>query len=224
MSDDTPQLRDVLRKAAELQRVVPGAVLVGDSAAAWHARHRRSFDHDHVIADLEARFDTILEHLESLGDWSLARASSGKIILGELGGIETGLRQLIRSRALEVETVRIDDLDLVVPTADEMLRIKAWLIVSRNQTRDYLDVAALADHVGLEHAAEVVATIDQYYSDINQRDEAVVTQVVRQLADAKPRDSRTTKELRLYKGLEPRWHDWDEVRRVLRELATKVVS
>jgi hypothetical protein len=223
MTDDSPQLSDVLRKAAELQRLVPGAVLVGGSAAAFHAGHRRSFDHDHVLTDLDRRFDTILEHLESLGDWSLARASSGKIILGELGGIETGVRQLIRSRALEVETVRIDDLDLVVPTADEMLRIKAWLIVHRNQTRDYLDVAALADHVGLDHAAHVLAMIDQYYSDINQREETVVAQVVRQLSDPRPRDVRTTKELSTYKGLDPRWHEWDEVRRVLRELAAAVV-
>ena len=83
-----PSLDDVLEKAAQLQGLVPEAVLVGGSAAALYARHRQSFDHDHVVADLAERFDTILENLEALGDWSMTRAQPGKIILGELGGIE----------------------------------------------------------------------------------------------------------------------------------------
>ena len=101
-----PSLNDVLRKAARLQELVPGAVLVGGSAAAIYAHHRESLDHDHVVTDLGERFDSILENLEALGDWSTARAQPGKILLGELGGIETGVRQLLRSRPLE--TVEID--------------------------------------------------------------------------------------------------------------------
>ena len=45
----TPTLRRVLASAARLQEVVPDAVLVGGSAAALHAGHRDSFDHDHVL-------------------------------------------------------------------------------------------------------------------------------------------------------------------------------
>jgi hypothetical protein len=116
-------------------------VLVGGSAAAFHARHRRSVDHDHVISDLADRFDTILEHLEAVGDWSMARAQPGKIILGELGGIETGLRQLFRQRPLETEQAEVRGKALTVPTAPETLRIKAWLSLTRNQTRDYVDIA-----------------------------------------------------------------------------------
>ncbi|MGA7704718.1 MAG: hypothetical protein WB998_07465 [Solirubrobacteraceae bacterium] len=52
-----PSLDDVLEKAAQLQEVVPGAVLVGDSAAALYTHHRQSFNHDHVLADLAERFD-----------------------------------------------------------------------------------------------------------------------------------------------------------------------
>src|ERR1700722_20562369 len=96
---------DVLEKAAQLQELVPGAVLVGGSAAALYAHHRQSFDHDHVVTNLAERFDTILENLEALGDWSMTRAQPGKIILGELGGIETGLRQLLRTRPLETTDV-----------------------------------------------------------------------------------------------------------------------
>lgn len=45
----------MLASAARLQAVVPDAVLVGGSAAALHAGHRESFDHDHVLPDLADR-------------------------------------------------------------------------------------------------------------------------------------------------------------------------
>lgn len=216
-------LDDVLNKAARLQELVPGAVLVGGSAAAIYAHHRESFDHDHVITDLGERFDLILENLEALGDWSTARAQPGKIILGELGGIETGVRQLLRSRALETAEIDVEGKHLVVPTAAEILRIKGWLALSRNQTRDYLDIAALADSMGLDKAAAVLRDIDDYYADINSRPEAVVTQLVRQLADPRPRDAEVTKQLASYKALDERWHEWSTVKAVLSELAEAMV-
>jgi hypothetical protein len=216
-------LDEVLEKATQLQALVPGAVLVGGSAAALHARHRESLDHDHVVADLGERFDSILENLEALGDWSTARVQPGKIILGELGGIETGVRQLLRSRPLETIEIDVRGERLVVPTAAEILRIKAWLALSRNQTRDYLDVAALADRVGLDEAATVLRGIDDYYADINRRPEAVATQLVRQFADPRPRDAEVTTQLASYKALEERWHEWSTVKAVLADLATRMV-
>jgi hypothetical protein len=217
-----PSLEDVLEKAAQLQELVPGAVLVGGSAAALYAHHRQSFDHDHVVTDLAERFDTILEHLEALGDWSMTRAQPGKIILGELGGIETGVRQLLRSQPLESTEIEVRGKRLVVPTAAEILRIKAWLALSRNQTRDYLDIAALAERIGLDEAAKVLADIDAYYADINHRPEAVATQLVRQLAAPRPRDAEVTTQLASYKQLDQRWHDWSTVKTVLADLAERM--
>jgi hypothetical protein len=218
-----PSLEDVLEKAAQLQELVPGAVLVGGAAAALYAHHRQSFDHDHVVADLAERFDTILQNLEALGDWSMTKAQPGKIILGELGGIETGVRQLLRSRPLETTDIEVRGKRLLMPTAAEILRIKAWLALSRNQTRDYLDIAALADQIGLEEAAGVLRGIDEYYADINRRPEAVATQLVRQLADPRPRDAEVTTQLASYKALEERWHDWSTVKAVLADLAARMV-
>jgi hypothetical protein len=219
-----PTLDDVLAKAAELQRVVPGAVLDGGAAASVHARHRRSVGHDHVVTDLAERFDTILEHLEAMGDWSLVKAAPGKIILGSLGGIETGIRQLLRRRPLEAAKVEVAGHEVTVPTAEEILRVKAWLALSRNQTRDYLDLAALADHLGAPQAAATLSGIDEYYDDLNAGPEAVASQLVRQLADPRPRDARVTTELSAYKGLAERWHDWDEVRRVLAAVAREMMT
>ncbi len=218
-----PSFEDVLEKAARLQELVPGAVLVGGSAAALHAHHRESRDHDHVVADLAERFDSILENLEALGDWSTARVASGKIILGELGGIETGVRQLQRGRPLETVEIEVRGQRLLVPTAAEILRVKAWLALSRNQTRDYLDMAALAEGMGLDEAATVLRGIDEYYADVNRRPEAVATQLVRQLADPRPRDAEVTAQLASYKALDPRWHEWSAVQAVLADLAARMV-
>jgi hypothetical protein len=205
-----------------LQALVPGAVLVGGSAAALYAHHRESHDHDHVVADLAERFDSILENLEALGDWSTARAQPGKIILGELGGIETGVRQLLRGRPLESVEIEVRGKPLLVPTAAEILRIKAWLVLSRNQTRDHLDIAAIADGIGLDEAAAVLGGIDDYYADVNLRPEAVATQLVRQLADPRPRDAEVTAQLTSYKALDPRWHEWSAVTAVLADLAERM--
>lgn len=69
-----------------------------------------SLDHDHVVADLADRFDAVLDALERESDWIPNRATPGKIILGTLGDIEAGVRQMIRARPLEVE-------DMVLPAA-----------------------------------------------------------------------------------------------------------
>jgi len=219
-----PTLDDVLAGAARLQELVPGAVLVGGTAAAHHARHRLSLDHDHVLAALAERFDTILDHLEALDEWSTARATPGKVILGSLGGIESGIRQLRRSRPLEVETVEVGGRPLVVPTAPEALRIKAWLALTRNQTRDYVDIAALASVIGVERGSAVLSAIDDYYADVYTGDDRAATQLVRQLAVPQPRDEQATRELAAYRQLAPRWHEWSAVVEVTATLARLMVD
>ena len=219
-----PDLVRVLESAARLQEVVPDAVLVGGSAAALWASHRTSFDHDHVLADLSARFDAVLDAIEATDGWVTNRVTPGKIILGELGDIETGVRQLIRQRPLEVTEVALPSgQTLRVPTPDEILRIKGYLVVRRNQVRDYLDVAALSDHYGIPHSAEVLRRIDSYYTDQRGPDaEGVATQLARQLAAPRPADTRTIKQLGSYKGLDARWTSWDNVTGVCRALAAEM--
>jgi hypothetical protein len=111
-----------------------------------------------------------------------------------------------------------------VPTPDETLRIKGYLIVRRNQVRDYLDVAALSDRYGIPHAGAVLAHIDAYYADQRGPElEGVATQLARQLADPRPRDARTIHQLDQYKRLEPRWADWKNVTGVCRQVAVEMV-
>jgi hypothetical protein len=225
LAEASPDLLAVLESASRLQQMVPDAVLVGGSAAALYAGHRDSSVHDHVLADLRDRFDVVLEALESEGDWVTNRVVPGKIILGQLGDIEAGVRQLIRTRPLETTQVTLPSgRVLTVPTAQETLRIKGFLIVRRNQTRDYLDVAALSDRYGIGDAAEVLARIDDYYADQHGGGRGVAAQLARQLADPRPKDSSVTGQLDAYRNLAARWTDWGQVRSVGRQLAAEMLE
>jgi hypothetical protein len=225
LSEAGPELLAVLESASRLQQVIPDAVLVGGSAAALYAGHRDSFDHDHVLADLRDRFDVVLEALESEGEWVTNRVVPGKVILGQLGDIEAGVRQMIRTRPLEVTQLTLPSgRVLTVPTAEETLRIKGFLIVRRNQTRDYLDVAALADRYGLDEAAGTLARIDDYYADQHAGGRGIAAQLVRQLADPRPKDASVTKQLGAYRNLAARWADWSEVRSVCGQLAAGMLE
>ena len=218
-------VEELLESAARLQELLPDAVVVGGTAAAFHARHRLSIDHDHVVTDLSDRFEVVLAALEDEGDWVTNRVQAGKIILGELGGIETGVRQMIRIRPLEVERHELESGRVVtVPTLDETLRIKAFLIVKRNRVRDYLDVAALADRAGLARAGATLRRIDDFYTDPARSTEPVASQLAIQLANPAPRDTRTIAQLDRYKGLAARWHSWDRVRQALGDLAQEMLE
>ena len=56
---EIPDWETLLAHAALLQTKIPAAILVGGTAAALHARHRISFDHDHVIKDLAKNYDAV---------------------------------------------------------------------------------------------------------------------------------------------------------------------
>jgi hypothetical protein len=223
--DRDPRFVALLESAAHLQRLVPGAVLVGGTAAILYADHRESRDHDHVVADLADRFEMVLEAVEQDEGWATNRITPGKVILGNLDGIEAGVRQMIRTVPLELATVALPSgAEVTVPTVEETLRIKAFLVVRRNQTRDYLDLAALAEHLGVGIAAEILARIDDYYADQNESGDGVASQLIRQLSAPHPADSAVIDDLSSYRRLHRRWSNWNAVTTVLGEVATRMVS
>lgn len=225
--DEQTSLDAVLASAAHLQELVPDAVLVGGSAAALHAHHRMSFDHDHVLVDLADRYAEIVAAVEASEGWvTSVRASSPPLtLLGSLDGIEAGLRQLRRTRPLEVQEYAVaPGRSVRAPTSGEMLRVKAYLVVQRNAVRDYLDTVALADHLGPEVAGGVLAGIDDYYADRSDEDDSVLTALAMRLSEPSPRDVRVTRQLGSYKGLDPRWHEWSSVVDACHALADALVA
>ncbi len=219
-----PELARILEVAARLQQLVPDAILVGGTAAAVHAGHRVSYDDDHVVAELRERFDEVLGALEQTDGWITARVKRPVLILGRLDGVETGIRNLIRRRPLEVEEVQIGTRTVRVPTLAETARVKAWLCLMRNATRDYLDFVALADRLGDDAAADLVLSIDAYYADqIGESGRRIATQVARQLAEPKP-DDLSEVDLPTYRELDRRWHDWGAVAHACRRVAARVLD
>jgi hypothetical protein len=220
MSADTwPEWEHVLSAAAHLQVVLPGATLVGGTAAAIFAAHRVSYDADHVLADLRERFDEVLTQLESVAGWRTARVKRPVLILGSLDGVETGIRQLIRDQPLETIEIDIAGVRLVVPTEQEMLRIKAVLILKRNATRDYLDFVALAERLGPDGVFAAMAGLDELYPQPNG--ESAVQQLQVQLAHPLPYDLDET-NLAEYRRLDPKWHGWQRVTETCAAIAADI--
>jgi hypothetical protein len=143
--------------------------------------------------------------------------------MGRLGGVPAGLRQMRRVRPLETVEVDVgDSATVVAPTAPETLRVKAYLVVQRNVVRDYLDVVALAEHLGEEAAVAALEDIDEYYADRSGEPTSVLTSLVVALADPQPLDTDVIDELPRYKGLDARWHRWDDVVSACRALALRL--
>jgi len=199
--EDRPEWERLLSAERHLQALVPGAVLVGGTAAALHAGHRRSLGGEHVLDDLRPRFEEVLATLEAAAGWQTGRVRKPVAILGRLDGVMTGIRQLRRTRPLETEVVS----GLRVPTLAEMARIKAWLLATRHTVRDYLDTVVLLERLGEEGAREALAPFDEIY-----RQEAGVSpqvEMVERLSAAAPSDVQEI-DLGSYKGLVPPWNDW----------------
>lgn len=184
----------------------PECVLVGGTAAALHAGHRISMDADYVLPDLRQRFAEILRKVEAEAGWRTRRIEPPILILGHFQGIRTGIRQLVRTAPLETTVVR----GLRCPTPEEILRIKAYLIVRRNATRDYIDFVALFDRLGVRRALRALQPMDQLYPQTEGT--AVSQQLAMQLTEPKPWDLAQT-DLRRYKALKPPYTDWAEVQR-----------
>jgi hypothetical protein len=213
--DDTPEWERLLAAERHLQHLVPGAVLVGRTAAALHARHRASLDGDHVLENLRDRFDEILAHLEASAGWQTDRVQRPVLILGALDGLLTGIRQLRRSRPLETEVLE----GLRVPTLAEMARIKAWLLATRHTVRDYLDLVVLLERLGEETARRAFTGFDDIYRQPSEA--SVLAEVVDRLAAAAPSDLAEI-DLRSHKALRPPWNDWSYVVACGRRWATRL--
>jgi RND superfamily putative drug exporter len=95
---------------------------------------------------------------------------------------------------------------LQVPTGAETLRLKGYLIMCRNSSRDYADFADMVETLEPETAAVVLGGMDRYYCCQPPRQQRITSQLVRQLADPNPSD--LADDL----GEPDARADWDEVR------------
>ncbi len=193
----------------------PECVLVGGTAAALHAGHRISMAADYVLPNLKKQFAEVLKKVEEEAGWSTKRLEPPVLILGHFHSVRVGIRQLIRSTPLETTVVR----GIRIPTVEEMLRIKGYLIVRRNATRDYIDFAALFDNLGVERSLKALESIDSLYPQ--KEGGSISQQLSLQLAEPKPWDLSQT-DLSHYKAITPPYADWKEVKHRLSAAAQKI--
>ena len=99
-----------------------------------------------------------------------------------------------RSSPVETTNVQLPTGDrLQIPTGAETLRLKSYLIMCRNSTRDYAEFADLVESMETRTAALVLAGMDRYYCGQHSRKQWVATQLVRRLADPQPSDEHDTR-------------------------------
>ena len=192
---------NLLAAERHVQYLLPGAVLVGETAAALHAGHRTRLDGDHVLADLRERFDQVLADVETASGWKTERKQRPVLILGSMNGILSGIRQLRRTKPLETEILE----GLCVPTLAEMCRVKAWLLATRYTVRDYLDTTVLLERLGQPKVVEALEAFDELYPQ--QSGASALSEVVERLVAAVPIDLATV-DLSTYRGLSKPWNDW----------------
>ncbi|MGO9507202.1 MAG: MMPL family transporter [Mycobacterium sp.] len=94
-----------------------------------------------------------------------------------------------RRSPVETTNVQLPTGDrLLVPTGAETLRLKGYLIMSRNSSRDFAEFADMVDTMEPETAAVVLAGMDRYYCCQPPKRQWMATQLVRRLADPHPSD------------------------------------
>ena len=143
--------------------------LLRGALRAWHPHGpwTEEIVADPILTDLESHFDAVLARLAAEAGWMPARTAAPKRILGHWDGVDTGIRQLMRTEPLETTRSQYKGQEITVPTYAETLRIKGILILKRNQRRDYLDFAALAHGLSLEDLCVAMKSFDCLYPQDN---------------------------------------------------------
>ena len=225
----TPQEKkrweDTLTSGIIAQKLVGDGIAVGGTASSLYAGHRLSFDTDHLLMDLKGQFDEVLERLCDSAEWKTARLNRPVLILGSINEIEVGFRQSRRSKPIETKTVTTPYGDLVIPTHDEMLGMKAFLSYQRKTVRDFLDFAALSECTSEEAVIESLMKLDERYGELQTN--SVGLEVARTLAEPKPTDFSKV-DLSHYKALAPEWQDWKRTEAICKKfgllLSEKIIG
>ena len=158
---DEPVFAKVIEQGQALQsRLLElKMVAIGGTAAALHCDHRYSLDVDCVSPLVAERFPETAENLENWDGWTTRRKNPPNFILGQRQGVELALRQSRREAPLQTTSVQ----GLLIPTIREMLRVKAFLMVERRATRDYIDFVALASRLDQDTVLQALGYLNCVY-------------------------------------------------------------
>lgn len=215
------QWKEVLRAGVEAQNLIPGAVAVGGTAAALYAHHRLSLDTDHLLPDLIDRFEEVREVLEQSPNWKTARVLAPRLILGSLGDVQVGFRQMIRSRPIETVSLPTTTGELVVPTLEELIGMKAYLAYSRRATRDFLDFAALTSCTADQTVLAALSRSGERYGDLQT--DSVGLEIAKALSEPEPYDLDSV-DLSEYKGVQEPWNRWHAIEEICKSFGLQMAE
>ncbi|MGO8937025.1 MAG: MMPL family transporter [Mycobacterium sp.] len=220
-------LRMVLKSAAKLKHLAPDAVCVADPLAFTGCGR--------MCAELEA--ETAGEETPNIngpngarklvaramtrGDrpvhpvtlWRRRLSVAIDALETKCGTTDKRSRQSYQRRSpVETTHVQLPTGDrLLIPTGAEALRLKGYLIMCRNNRRDYTEFADMVDAIEPETAATVLAGMDSYYcrqpAEQLPQQHWMATQLVRRLADPDPADIGETQSSEANARA-----DWEDVR------------
>lgn len=112
---------------------------------------------------------------------------------------------------------------LRIPTVEEVLRVKTFLVVERNATRDYLGVAALSHHLGLARSAQALDHMSELHAEFAGEGGDMLTTVVVKLASPDPYDLAEV-DLTEYRGIIAPSDDWRAVEHQCLAVAASILN
>ncbi len=209
--EEQDEWNEIIKAGVRAQELIAGSIAVGGTAAALYAGHWISRDTDHLLMSLKENFDAVLEKLSDAPEWKLARTKKPVLILGSINDVEVGFRQ--SRRTAPIDTIEIETVygKLVVPTLDELIGMKAYLIYSRRATRDFLDFAALTECADEREVLNSLLKMDGRYGELQIVSAAL--EVAKTLTEAAPFDLDET-NLSNYKSLALEWRDWRKTKEI----------
>lgn len=218
-----PDWKDLMQAMKQDPQVAPmvmslcSATIAQDPEDGNHRYHLWRHLVDAVAAGLrehpreEASLEALRTHFQRESAQQVIEAI--EVASGSLNGIETGIRQFIRSEPLECEIIDAGSAPLHVPTMGEMLRIKGYLILRCNRIRDYIDFCVLFDGMGKDRSLDALSRLDDLYPQKNGQ--SPLLQLAVQCANPTPGDLKQVGNLSQYRDLPPPLCSWNEVKETL---------
>jgi hypothetical protein len=201
------EMEAIINISIRSQSLVDGSIPTGGTVASYYAKHRVSYDVDHLLLHMTEESHEIIQALSKQKDWKPYKVKD-VIVLGKLGGIEVGFRQMIRKTPIKTTQVQTKSGIWVIPTIEEITSFKAILTSKRNHVRDYLDFAALADTIHDDQKVlEILKSLNEGYSN------DFVYEVAKSLSNPNPDDFDEV-DLSKYKNLDPKWQDWEKIKSI----------
>jgi RND superfamily putative drug exporter len=217
-------VRKVVKSAAKLKSLAPDAITVADPLAFCGCSRMEQLDHRRNGDHPGSRHSSNGRHAGALRNgngrrqmpWAGRGVHPVTVWRGRLSvaldalEVDTHRAMTAVERRIPVETtnVQLPTGDrLQIPTGAETLRLKGYLLMCRNSSRDYAEFAELVASMDIQTAASVLAGMDEYYRGRQRRNQWVATQLLRRLADPRPSDDDEDPSAALDPDV-----DWSEVR------------